>query len=173
MDDDKVLVIASCKALLVTGTSYDWAMSNDLARPERTVFSCDKRGRAWNQQCDFVRRDGTRCSRFSIRGGFQCPRHGGSLPNVKKAASARLARLAPPAVMALEELLSDASPPAVRLRTAKYILRLTGVDQRRNNPHARSNLPGPKSSPQVELSGPVDIEIEALLGALLELEGAS
>jgi hypothetical protein len=92
---------------------------------------------------------------------------------VRKAASQRLARLAPPAVLTLEELLSDASPPAVRLRTAKYILRLTGVDQRRNNPLARSNVPGPKSKPRAELSAPVDIEIEALLGTLLELEAAS
>ena len=141
-------------------------MSTDLARPERTVFSRDKRGRAWNQQCSFVRRDGTRCARFAIRGGFQCPRHGGSLPNVKRAASQRLARLAPPAVLALEDLLSDSAPPDTRLRTAKYILRLAGVDGRRNNPHARSNVPGPKSKPQAELSTPVDDEIEELLGQL-------
>jgi hypothetical protein len=139
----------------------------------QTRISRDRRHRAWGVQCSRIKRDGTRCRRYAISGGFCCPVHGGQLPNVRKAASARLARLAPPAVLVLEDLLSDASPPAVRLRTAKYILRLTGVDQRRNNPHARSNVPGPKSKPQAELSVPVDVEIEALLGTLLQLESAS
>jgi hypothetical protein len=56
------------------------------------------------------------------------------------------------------------------LRTAKYILRLAGVDQRRNNPYARSNVPGPKTKPPVELASSPDAEIEALLSNLLELE---
>jgi hypothetical protein len=88
----------------------------------------------------------------------------------QQAATQRLARLAPPAVLALEELLPHSSPPDVRLRTARYILRLTGVDQRRNNPHARSNTPGPKTNPPLELAASPHAEIEALLGRLLELE---
>jgi hypothetical protein len=139
----------------------------------QTRISRDRRHRAWGVQCSRIKRDGNRCRRYAISGGFYCPVHGGQLPNVKKAASQRLARLAPPAVLTLQELLSDTSPPAVRLRTAKYILRLTGVDQRRNNPHARSNVPGPKSQPQPEVPAQVDSEIEALLGTLLELESGT
>jgi hypothetical protein len=73
-------------------------------------------------------------------------------------------------VLTLELLLSDETPPAVRLRTAKYILRLAGVDERRNNPYARSNVPGPKTKPPLELASSPDAEIEALLSSLLEHE---
>jgi len=143
---------------------YDFKVERDLELPAQTLVSVDRRRRAWGVQCSRIKRDGNRCRRYAISGGFCCAVHGGQLPNVKKAAVQRLARLAPPAVLALEELLSDASP-AVRLRTAKYILRLCAVDERRNNPHARSNVPGPKSKPK-ELEAPSDAEIEALLGAL-------
>lgn len=146
-------------------------MPEQLEHAPQTIVSCDKRGRAWGVQCSRIKRDGARCRRFAIAGGFQCPVHGGQLPNVRRAATERLARLAPPAVLALEELLSESTAPDVRLRTVRYVLRLTAVDQRRNNPYARSNVPGPKSTPP-ELEVASDLEIEDLLGKLRELESA-
>lgn len=70
-------------------------------------------------------------------------------------------------MLALQELLSDRTPPDVRLRAVKHVLRLNGVDQRRNNPHARSNVRGPKWKPPAELpAASPDVEIEALLEKL-------
>lgn len=48
----------------------------------------------WAIKCRAHRRDGALCSRYSIRGGFCCPSHGGSAPQVKRKARERLLELA-------------------------------------------------------------------------------
>lgn len=48
----------------------------------------------WAVRCRAHRRDGSPCKRWSIRGGFCCPSHGGSAPQVRRAARWRLTEAA-------------------------------------------------------------------------------
>jgi len=67
--------------------------------------------------------------------------------------------------------MSAPTPPEIRLRAIRHVLRLAGVDERRNNPHARSNVPGPKSKPPEPpaLNDPeIDGAIDELLNKLRE-----
>lgn len=48
----------------------------------------------WAVRCRGHRRDGSRCKRWSIRGGFVCPSHGGRAPQVRRAADRRLLEIA-------------------------------------------------------------------------------
>ena len=44
----------------------------------------------WAVRCRGHRRDGSRCKRWAIRGGYVCPSHGGRAPQVRRAAGLRL-----------------------------------------------------------------------------------
>jgi hypothetical protein len=57
----------------------------------------------WAVRCRAHRRDGSLCRRYSIRGGFCCPSHGGSAPQVKRKARERLLELAAGALLAAWE----------------------------------------------------------------------
>lgn len=72
---------------------------------------------------------GQRCRAFSIKGGFVCMRHGGSLPNVKKAAQARLLMAANPAIEKLIEIAitKKGVDDADRLRAIAQILDRAGI----------------------------------------------
>jgi len=48
------------------------------------------------RQCKAKRKDGQRCTRRCIKGGFVCIMHGGSAPHVRAAANERLADLIDP-----------------------------------------------------------------------------
>jgi len=48
--------------------------------------------RRWRERCSGRRRDGQRCRAWAIPGGFVCPLHGGSAPQVRIAARRRLLR---------------------------------------------------------------------------------
>lgn len=80
-------------------------------------------------------RTGERCGRWSIRGHDKCLKHGGQLPNVKKAAEEvqeaarlRLFGLADDAIDAIEELvLNPMTAGAVRLKAAETILDRVGI----------------------------------------------
>jgi hypothetical protein len=67
--------------------------------------------------------------------------------------------------------MAPPTPPEIRLRAIRHVLRLAGVDERRNNPHARANVPGPKSKPPEPPAlndAEVDDAIDELLGKLRE-----
>jgi hypothetical protein len=51
-------------------------------------------GIRWAVRCRGHRPDGSRCKRWSIRGGFVCPTHGGRAPQVRRAAQRRLTEAA-------------------------------------------------------------------------------
>lgn len=85
-------------------------------------------------RCTTIKKDGTRCARWSIRGATVCLRHGGSLPNVQKAAQDRqmVAKLrliddTSDAMAVLEDLLKPGVLDNVRLAAAKEILDRAGV----------------------------------------------
>lgn len=72
---------------------------------------------------------GQRCRNFSIKGGVVCHRHGGALPNVKRAAQIRLLMAANPAI---EKLIAIATTKrgvadADRIRAIAQILDRAGV----------------------------------------------
>ena len=48
----------------------------------------------WAVRCHGHRGDGSPCKRWSIRGGFVCPSHGGHAPQVRAAARRRLLEIA-------------------------------------------------------------------------------
>ena len=48
----------------------------------------------WAVRCRGHRKNGARCTRWAIRGGFVCPTHGGRAPQVRRAARLRLTEVA-------------------------------------------------------------------------------
>lgn len=57
----------------------------------------------WAIKCRAHRRDGSLCKRWSIRGGFVCPSHGGRARQVRQKARERLLELAAGALLAAWE----------------------------------------------------------------------
>lgn len=57
----------------------------------------------WAIKCRAHRGDGSLCKRWSIRGGFCCPSHGGSAPQVRRKARERLVELAASQLLAAWE----------------------------------------------------------------------
>jgi hypothetical protein len=70
-------------------------------------------------------RTGEPCQHFPIRGGTVCRVHGGSAPQVQKAARQRILDLVDPALSTLEQLL-DSRREDVRLGAVKDILDRAG-----------------------------------------------
>lgn len=67
------------------------------------------------------------CKRAAIKGGTVCTTHGGSAPNVRKAAQERLLELVEPALVALGKVLRDKhADDSVKVRAAIAILDRTG-----------------------------------------------
>ena len=73
---------------------------------------------------------GERCRRYAIAGGTVCPTHGGSAPQVKRAAAMRLLDLVDPALGTLARALdyddTNYWGPADRLRAAADVLDRAG-----------------------------------------------
>jgi len=78
------------------------------------------------RRCRAHRSNGEACSAYAIRGGSVCVVHGGSAPQVKKAAAERLAEFVDPALDRLRELIDTADQDSVRLSAIKDILDRAG-----------------------------------------------
>jgi HEAT repeat protein len=78
------------------------------------------------RKCRAKRSNGEPCKRWAIVGGSVCMTHGGSAPQVRKAAEERLRALIDPAIDAIEKRISDDENPAVQLSAAKDLLDRTG-----------------------------------------------
>lgn len=48
----------------------------------------------WAVKCRAHRRDGALCTRWAIRGGYVCPKHGGASPQARRKARERLTEAA-------------------------------------------------------------------------------
>jgi uncharacterized Zn finger protein (UPF0148 family) len=118
----------------------------------------------WKRVCTARRSNGEPCRRWSIRGGFVCPTHGGRAPQVKKAAEERIEEmrekvlgLVPEAVDTLQALLGS-SQESVRFKAAERILDQAGLVVVRKQ---ELDLKGDKDDGVADL----DAEIDRLLGA--------
>src|SRR5262252_9487789 len=67
-------------------------------------------------------RTGLPCNNRPIHGSTVCSSHGGSAPQVKKAAAERIAEMVDPALAALRRLVDEADSDSVRLSAVKEIL---------------------------------------------------
>lgn len=76
-------------------------------------------------RCTATARTGRRCRNRAILGATVCRMHGGSAPQVRRAAEERLRELVHPALDRITELL-DTEDEALRLRVATTILDRTG-----------------------------------------------
>lgn len=57
------------------------------------------------RKCKAQTKQGKPCGKYAIKGGRVCPTHGGSAPQVKKAAAKRLLAMVEPALVELQELV--------------------------------------------------------------------
>lgn len=76
-------------------------------------------------QCTANKARGGKCKADAIKGGTVCRMHGGSAPQVKLAAQARLMAMVDPALGKLAKLIQSKSDP-VALGAVKDILDRTG-----------------------------------------------
>ncbi len=142
-------------------------ISIEDALATQTLPFQSSQGRGWGVQCKVIKRDGVRCRRWAISGGYVCPKHGGQLAVVRRAAEARKRDLAFRAICVLWESMDPDVNPAVRLRAAKYALRLCDITpgRTRTSRHAQDEqraIEAPKKG--------IDAEIEAVLSRLREIE---
>jgi hypothetical protein len=79
-------------------------------------------------RCTARRRNGTPCNNRPIRGGTVCRMHGGSAPQVKRAAQVRLDMAADRAAAVMVRIMEDdAAPTADRIRAAAQVLDRAGM----------------------------------------------
>lgn len=75
------------------------------------------------------KRTGKPCGKDAIKGGSVCRMHGGSAPQVRASAEARLRALVDPAIGVVEATLKDAKRPDLRLKAAHDVLDRNGHKQ--------------------------------------------
>lgn len=103
-----------------------------------------------SEQCSYVRKDGSRCRAWALRGTTVCLTHGARIPAVREAAARRVeeARIqlglsAPRAANLLVEQVEDPEVPSyVRQRAAIAVLDRVGI--------------GPNHKSEVEVSGSIE-----------------
>jgi hypothetical protein len=77
-------------------------------------------------KCTAKTSTGTPCKSWAIQGGRVCRTHGGSAPQVKAKARARLEALVNPAITQLDKRVKDDENPGLALAAAKDILDRAG-----------------------------------------------
>lgn len=77
--------------------------------------------------CGKKTRAGTPCQKSPIKGGTVCRLHGGSAPQVKRAAKLRLLELVDPAIATLARIMATSDNEALRLKAADSILDRGGL----------------------------------------------
>ena len=77
--------------------------------------------------CGKRTRAGKPCQKSPIKGGTVCRLHGGSAPQVKRAAKLRLLELVDPAIATLARIMATSDNEALRLKAADSILDRGGL----------------------------------------------
>ena len=78
------------------------------------------------RRCKATNSQGNRCGRFAIKGGRVCATHGGSAPQVKKAAAKRLLAMVEPALVELQELVLQNGHLPSKLGAIRTVLERAG-----------------------------------------------
>jgi hypothetical protein len=143
-------------------------MTGQELEPQTKTFVRSK-GRGWGVQCKAHRRDGARCTRWAIVGGYVCPKHGGSAPQVRAGARARLRALAPMAVDVIATAMTEGKP-AEQLRAARFVLKYSGITPANIRAEAKSR--GERAALPQGAPVSTDDEIERLLEGLRHGEAA-
>lgn len=85
-------------------------------------------------QCTAIKKDGTQCRKWAVRGVLVCMKHGAQLPQVRKVAEERVqaARvqmmgMTTDATKVLEQLMQPGVPEGIRLKAATEILDRSGL----------------------------------------------
>lgn len=76
-------------------------------------------------RCTATNRQGNRCGKPPIRGGYVCRMHGGGAPQVIAKAQERLRALEPKAITTLDKLLDRDEFPTVQFQAAKAVIDYT------------------------------------------------
>lgn len=100
----------------------------------------------WKVQCSRVKRDGTRCRKWAMKGGTLCQKHGGSAKHIRLKAESRLeelknhilTQLTLPALDTVVSLL-NAEDEKVRLKAAQDILDRAGLAPVRTQHNVNEN----------------------------------
>ena len=82
--------------------------------------------REGERKCTAIKKNGQRCGKYSIKGGFVCPTHGGSAPQVRAKANKRLLALVEPALVRLEDLMHQDVHPPTALGAIRTVLERAG-----------------------------------------------
>lgn len=73
-------------------------------------------------RCTATNRQGQRCKRWPIRGGYVCRNHGGGAPQVIAKAAERLSALVPKAIAKLDALMDRDEFPSVQFAASKAVI---------------------------------------------------
>jgi hypothetical protein len=79
------------------------------------------------RHCKAIKKTGERCKKYAIKGGFVCPTHGGSLPQVRAKANKRLLALVEPALIRLGDLVEQSEHMPTALGAIRTILERAGT----------------------------------------------
>ena len=82
--------------------------------------------REGERKCTTIKSNGQRCGKYAIKGGFVCPTHGGSAPQVRAKANKRLLALVEPALVRLEDLMHQDVHPPTALGAIRTVLERAG-----------------------------------------------
>ncbi len=115
-----------------------------------------------SQQCKATNRTGKRCGSPAIQGGTVCRLHGGSAPQVRAAANARLQALVLPSIARIEKIIKDGED-IVAERAARGILDRTGYKE-----PDKIQVSGHDGGPLVDMTKVKGMDADALdkLGAI-------
>jgi hypothetical protein len=78
------------------------------------------------RKCTAKNQAGKPCGKYAIKGGSVCPTHGGSAPQVKKAAAKRLLAMVEPALVELQELVIQNGHLPTKLGAIRTVLERAG-----------------------------------------------
>jgi hypothetical protein len=130
------------KKVATKGSALDvWVGGDDLPhrKKDRTVQARVKRFRTnklieqastlrtGERQCTAVKKTGVRCKKYAIKGGFVCPTHGGSAPQVRAKANKRLLALVEPSLIRLGDLVQQSEHMPTALGAIRTVLERAGT----------------------------------------------
>jgi hypothetical protein len=83
--------------------------------------------REGERRCTAIKKTGVRCKKYAIKGGFVCPTHGGSAPQVRAKANKRLLALVEPSLIRLGDLVQQSEHMPTSLGAIRTVLERAGT----------------------------------------------